>query len=89
LVNDHIRSTSKNSKDLNAIQVEQLVDGITMESRQILGKAARTRKAGWFKSVTWMEEVARDIVGPDLASTEAGFRALLDAIFTWAGNASE
>ncbi|ATE60346.1 ATP-dependent endonuclease [Thauera sinica] len=89
LINDHIRSASKNSKDLNAIQVEQLIDGITMESRLILGKAARTRKAGWFKSVTWMEEVARDIVGPDLANTEAGFRALLEAIFTWAGNASE
>lgn len=89
LVNDHIKSVSKNTKDLNAIRAEQLSDGITMESRLILGKAARTRKAGWFKSVTWMEEVARDIVGPDLANTEAGFRALLEAIFSWAGNASE
>ena len=59
------------------------------EPAEYLGKAARTKKAGWFKSVTWMEDVARDIVGPDLANADAGFRALVDAIFAWAGNARE
>ena len=53
----------------------------------VLGKAARTRKAGWFKSVTWMEDVARDIVGPDLGSADAAFRTLVDKIFAWANNA--
>ena len=28
------------------------------------------QKAGWFKSVTWMESAARDIVGPDLPDAE-------------------
>jgi hypothetical protein len=36
-----------------------------------------------------MEDVARDIVGPDLANADAGFRALVDAIFAWVGNAGE
>jgi len=34
-----------------------------------------------------MEEVARDIVGPDLANADAGFRELAVRIFAWAGNA--
>jgi len=87
LLNEHIRSASNNAKALNGIQIEALIHGISLESRAVLGKAARTRKAGWFKSVTWMEDVARDIVGPDLANTEAGFRALVDGIFAWVGDA--
>jgi len=89
LVNDHIKSASQNVKDLNAVRTEAQQGGITRESRLILGKAARAKKAGWFKSVTWMEDVARDIVGPDLANADADFRALMDEIFTWAGNAGE
>jgi hypothetical protein len=89
LVNDHIKSASQNAKDLTTIQTEALIDGITPESRAILGKAARAKKAGWFKSVTWMEDVARDIVGPDLANADAGFRALVEGIFAWASNAGE
>lgn len=89
LVNEHIKSASQNAKDLNAVRTESLINGIPPASRKILGRAARTKKAGWFKSVTWMEDVARDIVGPDLVNADAGFRALVDAIFAWAGNAGD
>ncbi|HBQ50329.1 MAG TPA: ATP-dependent endonuclease [Hyphomonas atlantica] len=89
LVNEHIKSASQNAKDLNGVQTEALIDGITAESRAILGKAARAKKAGWFKSVTWMEDVARDIVGPDLANADAAFRALIDGVFGWAGDAGQ
>ncbi len=89
LVNEHIKSASQNAKDLNGIRTEALFDGITLESRAVLGRAARARKAGWFKSVTWMEDVARDIVGPDLANADAGFWALTDSIFGWAGDAGQ
>ena len=89
LVNDHIKSASQNAKDLNGIRTDALIDRITPESRAILGKAARAKKAGWFKSVTWMEDVARDIVGPDLANADAGFRELVGRIFAWAGNAGQ
>jgi putative ATP-dependent endonuclease of the OLD family len=87
LINDHIKSASTGAKDLDGIRVEALIDGITQESRAVLGKAARTKKAGWFKSVTWMEEVARDVVGPDLGIANAGFRELLMRIFSWADDA--
>jgi hypothetical protein len=36
-----------------------------------------------------MEEVARDIVGPDLANADAGFRELLEHIFAWPGDAGQ
>ena len=87
LINEHIKSASQNAKDLATIQAEALIDSISLENRMLLGKAARTRKAGWFKSVTWMEDVARDIVGPDLGNADGDFRKLIDEIFTWANNA--
>jgi putative ATP-dependent endonuclease of OLD family len=87
LINEHIKSASQNAKDLNTVLTEAVINGISRESRTFLGKAARTRKAGWFKSVTWMEDVARDIVGPDLGNADAGFIMLVDEIFAWANNA--
>lgn len=89
LINDHIKSASQNAKDLNDINFEAVIEGISPQSRAILGKAARTKKAGWFKSVTWMEDAARDIVGPDLANADPEFRALVDSIFAWAGDAGQ
>lgn len=89
LINDHIKSASQNAKDLNSIRAEALSERIIPESRAVLGKASRTKKAGWFKSVTWMEDVARDIVGPDLANADVDFRALIDSIFAWAGDAGQ
>lgn len=87
LVNEHIKSASHNAKDLDGIQCEVLLDEITHESRAILGKAARAKKAGWFKSVTWMEDISRDVVGPDLATADLDFRALIDSIFAGARDA--
>lgn len=89
LVNEHIKSASQNNRDLNGIRAEALIDRVAPGSRAILGKAARVKKAGWFKSVTWMEDAARDIVGPDLANADAGFRELVGRVFAWAGNAGK
>ena len=89
LVNEHIKSASQNAKDLNAIRKEVSSKAITLESRQILGKAARAKQAGWFKQVQRMEDVARDIVGPDLANANAGFKDLVDGVFAWACNGGE
>lgn len=87
LVNDHIKSASKNTKDLAAILAEAEAGPLLLESRAALAAAARTKRAGWFKSVTWMEDVARDIVGPDMQHADAGFRDLVDGIFAWCSNA--
>jgi hypothetical protein len=87
LINEHIKSVTKNAKDLASIQAEAQAGRISRESRAALGVAARTKRAGWFKSVTWMEDVARDIVGPDLADVDANFRKLVESIFDWCANA--
>jgi len=86
LINDHIKSTTNNATDLGTIQADALVNGYSNQARQVLGRAARTRKAGWFKSVTWMEELAREIVGPDLENADDGFKALVDDIFEWSSD---
>ncbi len=88
LINDHIISVSQNAKDLAAIQKERQIGGISPESRAILGSAA-SRKAAWFKTLISMEAVAYDIVGPDLHSGDAGFRAIIDHIFEWCAIAGE
>jgi hypothetical protein len=52
----------------------------------MLGQAARIRKAGWFKSISWMEDVARTIVAPDLPLCDPGFKALVDQVSAWAAH---
>nr|WP_226584553.1 AAA family ATPase [Acuticoccus sediminis] len=87
LVNEHIKSATLNGKDLAVILAERDAGEISPESRAALGLAARTKRAGWFKSITWMEDVARDIVGPDLPSADASFRDIVESIFVWCADA--
>lgn len=84
LVEEHIKSASNNAKDLNAIWMEVFDSGLTRETRGLLGQASKRRRSGWFKSVTWMEDVARDIVGPDLERADQGFASLVGVLFAWA-----
>jgi hypothetical protein len=86
LVNEHIKSASGGENDLDHVRKDATDDGYSTEVREVLGEASRFRKAGWFKSVTWMEGVARDIVGPYLADTDEEFSSIVKEIFTWAGN---
>ena len=85
IVNSHIKSASNNNLDLDALSAERL-HGPSEQTRATLGAASRTRRGGWFKSVTWMEDAARDIIGPDLRDAESGFSALVERIFFWATN---
>jgi predicted ATP-dependent endonuclease of OLD family len=78
LVDANIRSASKGAHTLAGCQA-----GISAENRAVLGKASCSKKAGWFKSVTWMEAVARDIVAPDLEACDEGFAERLRDLFRW------
>lgn len=86
LVNEHIKSATDNAKNLEKILEEIKAGKLSPESRTALGAAARAKRASWFKSVTWMENAARDIVGPDLESADKIFRELVDSIFEWCAN---
>lgn len=83
LVNDHIKSASQNTKDLATMRAE-CAGGISAESRTVLGKAARFKGAkGWFKSVSQMEDAARDIIAPELPQADPAIGQFLGNIFKW------
>jgi hypothetical protein len=84
LVDANIRTRSNGAKTLDSIQAESVFGCYSDGTKALLGEASRTRKSGWFKSVTKMEAVARDIVGPRLETAEAGFRDIIEDLFGWA-----
>jgi putative ATP-dependent endonuclease of the OLD family len=86
LIDAHISSASGGDFGLTGVRAEALADGYSIDTRLVLGLAARSKKAGWFKSVTWMERAARDIIGPDLVNADADFRAIVEYIFAWASD---
>jgi len=85
LIVEHLRTVSNNTLTFQQVWDEiQSTGALSAERRATLGQAARTRKTGWFKSISWMEDVARTIVAPDLHLCDPGFRALVDQVFGWA-----
>ncbi len=89
LIHEHLRTVSNNTLTLQAVWDEiQNTHVLSAPSRTLLGQAARIRKAGWFRSISWMEEVARTIVGPDLPQCDPGFNALVNQVPGWAAHGS-
>jgi hypothetical protein len=86
-VDAHIKTKSDGRLNLDKVQFESLIGEYSIETRVVLGIASRTRKAGWFKSISKMEAVARDIVGPYLKDADKGFIGIVAGLFSWAHNA--
>jgi predicted ATPase len=78
LIDANLKTASSNTIDL-----EKCLNSVTPEARSALGKAAKAKKSSWFKSITDMEMVGREIVAPDLANCDAEFRAIIEKLFTW------
>lgn len=87
VVDGHIQSRGTNSETLNGIQMQALFEGLSEQARAVLASASSIRKKGWFKQVGWMEQAAREIIGPDLPNADAGFRDAVELIFRWAADA--
>lgn len=51
--------------------------------RATLGKASRSKRAGWFKSVSWMEEAAHEVVAPATDGADSGFKGIVEDVFGW------
>jgi len=75
-VKANIGSASPGSSGLQ--DPKTLLDG---PGRAVLAKAAK--QGSWFKTVSRMEEVAADIVGPHLAEAEQGFQEIVADLFDW------
>lgn len=86
MVNAHIGTISLGAANLQSVQAEAAA-GYSLPTRTVLGQASRTRKGGWFKSITKMSGVARDIVGPNLDLGEPEFRNFINSLFAWAHDA--
>ena len=84
VVDQHIRTRSSGKISLAVVQAEGAAGSYSAATRAVLGEASRIRKAGWFKSITKMEDVARDIVGPALEHSDAGFVGIINGLFSWA-----
>lgn len=56
---------------------------VSPATRQILAVASKWKKNAWFKTVTWMEEAARDIIAPDMANATAAFQGVVGKIYQW------
>jgi putative ATP-dependent endonuclease of the OLD family len=54
----------------------------------VLAKAAKSG-AGWFKTVSAMEQAARDVIGPAFENAERGFRTKVICVFRWARNVQQ
>lgn len=89
LIDEHIKTASQNQTNLSNIQTEYFLGEISEGSRGILGRASRTKSNSWFKTVSRMEDIARDIVGPDLKEADTDFKRLVDGIFDWTADAGE
>lgn len=73
-VAEHIRSKSEGQRTLEALEEERAAQGVySAATRELLGRASRVNKNGWFKSVSAYQHVGRRIVGPQCQNSEAGF----------------
>lgn len=84
-VAEHIRSKSEGQRTLEAIEAERAAPGgsYSPATRELLGRAARVSKNGWFKSVSAYQHVGRTIVGPQCGNSEAGFLEVLNRLWGW------
>jgi hypothetical protein len=80
-VDDRIEWASKGQIDL-----AQARSSLGEEVRVALGTAAKGSKnnsRGWFKTVSAMQEVGREIVGPGLSAADADFCEIVESVFGW------
>lgn len=78
LIEAQLRSASQ-----NALGLADCRGPVTPATRAAMATASKSKQNSWYKSVSTYEEVARDIIGPHLATADPEFRAILDALWIW------
>ncbi|MGA3797727.1 ATP-dependent nuclease [Pseudomonas fluorescens] len=83
-VASQIQTKSENRSNLQAIQQHRAAgNAYPAETRVLLGIASRIRSKGWYKSVTTYQFVAKEIIGPHLLTSDAGFQRIINGIKEW------
>ncbi|MGD9713655.1 MAG: ATP-dependent endonuclease, partial [Thermomicrobiales bacterium] len=83
-IDDQIRSMSAAKHNLDSCRTNQ-----TPDTRATLGLASKAKHTGWYKSITVMADVARDIVAPDLDQSAEPFRRTINGVFEWIADGSQ
>ncbi|MCZ8314398.1 ATP-binding protein [Phreatobacter sp.] len=77
-IDDQIRSACAAKHSLASFRAN-----LTTEARAILGLASKAKHSGWYKSISDMEVVARDIVAPDMQNCAAPLKTTIAGVFKW------
>jgi putative ATP-dependent endonuclease of OLD family len=81
LIEAHIRTISNGTKTLDDLETESLFNGLSPDSRALLGNAAA--RFGWLKTITTMELAGRTIVGPAYREANASLTDVMDGALDW------
>lgn len=84
LVNSHIVNRSEGKSNLATVLTEGAAGEYSTQTRELLGRSSRIRKAGWFKSISKMEGVSHDILCANWGKTDQGFVEAINKLLRWA-----
>lgn len=83
LVNNHIVTTSEGKSNLTLVLQEGSTGIYSAETRELLGRSSRIRKAGWFKSISKMEAVSHEILCAHWGATDTDFTEAINRLLRW------
>lgn len=86
LVEAHVKTISGGAKALGDLETEALIDGLSPDSRALLGRAAA--RFGWLKTISTMETAGRTIVGPAYGKADASLTGVMDGVLDWVEDGS-
>ena len=86
LIEAHIKTISRGAKALGDFETEALIDGLSPDSRAVLGNAAA--RFGWLKTISTMETAGRTIVGPCYSKADASLTSVMDGVLDWVEDGS-
>lgn len=88
LINQHLGSVSQNNFSIlayvSAFTPNAGTDQQRQTARQWIAEASKNKSNPWFKNVSSMEHIGREIIAPNLGRAAQTFRQKINDIFAWA-----
>lgn len=84
IVNEHIKTASVNEEDLASIKERANKKELSQEDEEWIIAACTTKSNSWFKSVSNMETLVRDVIAKSPKNLKKEFKDQVKAIFNWA-----
>lgn len=88
LINQHFASVSQNDFSIAVYDKffvqNQGTEAQRLNARKWISDASKTKNTPWFKNVSAMEYIGREIIAPDLDNSAQIFHQKIDELFRWA-----